>query len=102
MEEKIVYSIDPATLGQKKTVAASYKINTLYETEVEPPANYLILAWDNKTRSWYDAGSGVHEGLENQDQQLTDAMMAIAELYEQKLLLEERVAALEVATGLSK
>lgn len=102
MEEKNVYSIDSATLSQKKTVAASYKINTLYETEVEPPANYLILAWDNKTRSWYDAGSGVNEGLENQDQQLTDAMMAIAELYEQKLLLEERVAALEVATGLSK
>lgn len=95
MEEKNVYSIDPATLGQKKTVAANYKINTLYETEVEPPANYLILAWDNKTRSWYDAGSGVHEGLENQDQQLTDAMMAIAELYEQNLDILARLDVLE-------
>lgn len=95
MEEKNVYSIDPATLGQKKTVAENYKINTLYETEVEPPANCLILAWDNKTRSWYDAGAGVHEGLENQDQQMTDTMLAVAELYEQNLSFEERIAKLE-------
>lgn len=95
MEEKIVYSIDHATMGQKKTVAENYKINTLYETEVEPPATALILAWDNKNRSWYDAGSGVHEGLENQDQQLTDTMLAVAELYEQNLSFEERIAKLE-------
>lgn len=92
---KYVYSVDKATLGQKKLVDLNYKINSLYETEKEPLEDALILSWDAKTGSWYDAGSGVHEGLENQDQQLTDAMMAIAELYEQKLLLENRVAELE-------
>lgn len=92
---KKIYSLDSATLGQEKTVDDGYKINALYETEQQPPKQAMILAWDSKTQSWYDAGSGVSEGFENQDQQLTDAMMAIAELYEQKLLLEDRIANLE-------
>lgn len=102
MEEKIVYSIDPATLGQQKTVATNYKVNTLYETEVVPLTGALILAWDNKTHSWYDAGSGVHAGLENQDQQLTDTMLAVAGLYETDLSFEDRIAKLEAAAGLTK
>lgn len=95
MPSKTIYSIDKSTLGQSKVVPEDYQINSIFETEKEPPEKALILAWDIQTMSWYDAGSGVHEGLENQDQQLTDAMMAIAELYEQKLLLENRVAELE-------
>lgn len=92
---KKIYSLDSATLGQEKTVNDGYKINALYETDQQPPKQAIILAWDSKTQSWYDAGASVGEGLETQDQQLTDAMMAIAELYEQKLLLETRVAELE-------
>ncbi|EOT42755.1 hypothetical protein ACWOE3_10195 [Enterococcus dispar] len=88
MEEKNVYSIDPATLGQKKTVAANYKINTLYETEVEPPANYLILAWDNKTRSWYDAGANV-------DGQLKPILGMVSQLIKQNVEYEKRFARLE-------
>ncbi|MFS1193742.1 hypothetical protein [Enterococcus lactis] len=88
MEEKIVYSIDPATLGQKKTVATNYKINTLYETEVEPPANYLILAWDNKTRSWYDAGANVNG-------QLKPVMAMVSQLLKQNADYGQRLAKLE-------
>lgn len=88
MEEKIVYSIDPATLGQKKTVATNYKINTLYETEVEPPAGMLILAWDNKTNSWYDAGANV-------DGQLKPVMMMVSQLIKQNADYGQRLAKLE-------
>ena len=72
---KSIYSIDAATLGQEKKVTDDYKINTLFETEVVPPKNALILAWDNKTNSWYDAGS-------NTEQRLTNLELAITEIYE--------------------
>ena len=72
---KSIYSIDTATIGQEKKVTEDYKINTLFETEVVPPKNPLILAWDNKTNSWYDAGS-------NTEQRLTNLELAITEIYE--------------------
>jgi len=78
MTEKKIYSIDPATLGQVKTVSADYKINTIYETEQEPLKDALILAWDGKSRAWYDAGS-------NTDVRITNNEMASVELFEMAL-----------------
>lgn len=72
---KTIYSIDQATLGQAKTVPENYRINPLFETEVAPPTNALILAWDNKTNSWYDSGT-------NTDARLTSLELAMAEIYE--------------------
>lgn len=93
---KYVYSVDKATLGQKKLVDLNYKVNSLYETEKEPLEDALILSWDAKTGSWYDAGSAVDESLKDKDQQLTDVMMATAELYEQNL---DILARLDVLKG---
>lgn len=87
-ETKNVYSIDSATLGQKKVVDADYKINTLYETEVEPIQNALILAWDFKTGTWYDAGQNV-------DEQLKPVTMMVANLIKENTLLKIRVEKLE-------
>jgi len=75
---KTIYSIDPATLGQAKTVPVNYRVNPLFETEVAPPSNALMLAWDNKTNSWYDAGT-------NTEQRITNVELAIAEIYEMLL-----------------
>lgn len=72
---KTIYSIDPATLGQAKTVPENYRINPIFETEVAPPTNALMLAWDNKTNSWYDSGT-------NTDARLTSLEIAMAEIYE--------------------
>ena len=73
--DKKIYSIDPGTLGQEKTVPENYRINPLFETDVEPPKNALSLAWDNKTNSWYDSGT-------NTEIRLTNIELALAEIYE--------------------
>ncbi|MCU7356704.1 hypothetical protein N7O58_03285 [Enterococcus dispar] len=90
MDENIkkVYSTDKATLGQEKTVSISYKINTLCETEVEPPKNALILTWDNKTNSWLDAGAIV-------DEQLKPVIMMLAQVIKQNADQEQRIKDLE-------
>lgn len=74
-ETKSVFSIDQSTLGQEKVVNNNYNINTIYETEEVPPKDALILAWDNKTRNWYDAGS-------NTEVRLNNVELALTELYE--------------------
>lgn len=92
---KYVYSIDKGTLGQKKLVESNYKINSLYETELPPIEDALILTWDAKTGSWYDSGKSVDESLKDKEQQLTDVMLATAELFEQNLDIITRIEALE-------
>lgn len=66
-------------------------------TEVDPPAdaNVKVTGFNFNTNTWQYMEVATPEDVQNQDQQLTDAMMAIAELYEQKLLLEDRIAKLE-------
>lgn len=85
---KYVYSVDKATLGQKKLVDLNYKINSLYETEKEPLKDALILSWDAKTGSWYDAGTNV-------DGQLKPILGMVSQLIKQNVEYEKRFARLE-------
>lgn len=85
---KYVYSVDKATLGQKKLVDLNYKINSLYETEKEPLKDALILSWDAKTGSWYDAGANV-------DSQLKPVMLMLAQVIKQNADQEQRIKDLE-------
>lgn len=85
---KTIYSIDPGTLGQAKTVPENYRINPIFETEVVPPTNALSLAWDNKTNSWYDSGT-------NTEIRLTNIELATVENYEMIAAIMERLERLE-------
>lgn len=85
---KYVYSVDKATLGQKKLVDLNYKINSLYETEKEPLKDALILSWDAKTGSWYDVGANV-------DSQLKPVMLMLAQVIKQNADQEQRIKDLE-------
>ncbi|MGM0174084.1 hypothetical protein [Enterococcus sp. DIV0800] len=66
-------------------------------TEIEPPSEegIQITGFDFNTNEWQFIKAATPEDLENQDSQLTDALMAIAELYELGLDYEMRIGELE-------
>ncbi|MBO0413237.1 hypothetical protein JZO81_19450 [Enterococcus hulanensis] len=66
-------------------------------TEIEPPTGdgIQITGFDFNINEWQFIKAATPEDVENQDMQLTDAFMAIAELYELGLDYEMRIAELE-------
>lgn len=86
--KKTIWSIDPKNIGSTKEVDESYVINSLFETDVPMPTGMLIPAWDNKTNSWYDAGSNV-------DSQLKPVMAMVSQLIKQNADYGQRIAKLE-------